>query len=193
MKRIRFILIAYFLMIPVIFILPFYSLESYSILNNTTSHLAAQNTPNSWIMNVVFCYLGVATIIEGWEYLKNYWSQKIIITVFGLTMIFTAVFQHAPIEPNIPFSVREDELHSLFATLCGWSFVTFAVSSAYIEITKSHKVFAVAARVIALLLSILMFSITDLMGIWQRMIFMLSFAWLIYFFEGQRISANEIS
>jgi len=190
MKRIRFILIAYFLMIPVIFILPFYSLESYSIFKNTTSHLAAQKTPNAWIMNMIFISLGAASIIEGWYRIKEYWFHKIVLMVFGLSLIFTAIYQHAPIEPNIPFNIKSDELHSLFATICGWSFVTFAVSSAHIEITKSRKVFAVAAGVIALLLSILMFSITDLLGIWQRMIFIISFAWLIYFFEGQRIYAN---
>lgn len=186
MKRIRFLLIAYLLMIPVIFVLPFYSLESYSILNNTTSHLAAQNTPNAWIMNFVFILLGVATIIEGWKLLNKYWFHKSILTVLGLSLIFTAIFQHAPIELNIPFNIREDELHSLFATICGWSFVTFAVSTAFIEITILRKVLAIAAAAIALILSILMFSVTDYMGVWQRMIFIFSFAWLIIFFEGRR-------
>ena len=180
MKSIRFLRTAYLLMIPVIFILPFYSLESYSILKNTTSHLAAQNTPNAWIMNVLFWFLGISTIIEGWHYLNKYWVHKGILTVFGLSLIFTAIFQHAPIEPNIPFNIREDELHSLFATICGWSFVSFAVSTAFTESTKLRKVIAIAAGAIALIFSILMFSVTDYMGVFQRMIFIFSFAWLSY-------------
>jgi hypothetical protein len=178
-------------MIPVIFILPFYSLESYSILKNTTSHLAAQNTPNAWIMNLVFILLGVATLIEGWAHLKSLWFHKILITIFGLSLIFTAVFQHAPIEQNIPFNIRDDELHSLFASICGWSFVTFAISCSFIEITFMRKALAIVAGVTALVLSILMFNITDYMGIWQRMIFMFSFAWSIFFFEGRKIIGNN--
>lgn len=119
MKGIRFILIACFLMVPVIFILPFYSLESYSILKNTTSHLAAQITSNAWLMNLVFILLGVATIIEGLTHLKKYWFHTTILTGFGLALILTAVFQHAPIETDIPFSVTDAELHSLFAAICG--------------------------------------------------------------------------
>jgi len=186
MKKINLLLIAYIIMLPIVFILPFYSFNSYSILRNTTSHLAAQNTPNAWIMNLVFIFLGAATIVVGWERLKKFWIHKIILTCFGSALILTAVFQHAPIEHNIPFNIKEDELHSLFANICGWSFVSFAISAAFVETSSKRKILAVVAGVISLTLSILMFTFSDYMGIWQRLIFIISFAWLLFFLNGKQ-------
>lgn len=41
---------SYLLMVIVIFILPFFSVEGYLFMKNTTSQLGAQSTPNAWIM-----------------------------------------------------------------------------------------------------------------------------------------------
>jgi hypothetical membrane protein len=59
-------------MLAVIFILPFFSVDEYSILKNTTSHLGAQGAPYAWVMNVVFTLLGTAAIVDGWKQLSNY-------------------------------------------------------------------------------------------------------------------------
>lgn len=144
-------------------------------------------------MNLVFILLGVAVIFEGWVHLKNHCVLKIILTVFGLAIIFTAVFRHAPIESNIPFSVKDDGLHSLFATICGWSFVSFSISAAFIETSLKRKILAVAVGIIALILSILMFTVSDYMGVWQRFIFIISFAWLIFFFEAKIILRSYVN
>ncbi|UCG92615.1 MAG: DUF998 domain-containing protein [candidate division WOR-3 bacterium] len=60
-------------MLLVIFILPFYSFEEYSIIRNTTSQLGAHAAPNGWVMNLTFVLLGVTSIISGWKYLGRYW------------------------------------------------------------------------------------------------------------------------
>jgi len=189
MKRIenkRYLLPVYCLLLLVMFILPYYSAEGYSILKNTTSQLGAQNTPNAWIMNLTFCLLGIACIFEAWLYLKGFWIHKILLTIFGTGLLLTAIFQHAPIVEGMPFRDFENTLHSLFATIVGFSFTLFAVSAAFIEENNSKRVLAVLAGLIAMGLSILMFNVTDYAGLWQRLIFMISFAWLIFFFEGLR-------
>lgn len=191
MGKRRYLLPVYILLILVMFILPYYSLEGYSVLRNTTSQLGAQNTPNSWIMNITFCLLGIASVIEGWIYLKHYWVQKILLTIFGIGLIFTAIFQHAPIAEHIPYSVLEDDLHSIFASIVGFSFTFFAFSIAFIESRNIKRVQAVLIGLIATGLSILMFSVANYTGIWQRLIFLVSFAWLIYLFEGKRATKGE--
>lgn len=173
--------VAYILMLLVIFILPFFSVDQYSILKNTTSHLGAQGAPNAWVMNVVFALLGIAAIVDGWRHLSNYWLHKAILIVFGASLFLTGFFQHAPIIPGVAFSVIEDDLHSKLATATGFSFTFFAVSAAFIESTRIRSIIAAGVGILAMLLSILIFNIEDLAGVWQRIIFIGSFAWLMYF------------
>jgi hypothetical membrane protein len=187
MQSIRYLMPVYILMIPVIFILPYFSAEGYSILKHTTSHLGAQNTPNAWIMNLVFCLLGLACILEAWFHLKRYWVHKILLTIFGAGLILTAFYQHAPIIEGIPYSLSEDAMHSLFATIVGFSFTLFAFSAAFIERTNKRRILAIMIGLAATGLSVLIFNVADLAGIWQRLMFIVSFAWLIFFLEGIKI------
>jgi len=176
----------YLLFLPVIFILPFYGAEGYSIIKNTTSQLGAQNTPNAWIMNLTFILLGSSVILDGWRFLGNFWFHKIVLIVFGGALIMAAFFRHAPITANTPFDVSEDKLHSVFATITGTSFTLFAISAAFIEKTFQRKIWAFSTGIIATALSIMMFTLTDYTGIWQRLLLIISFAWLIFLFHGKR-------
>ena len=171
----------YILMLLVMFILPFFSVNEYSILKNTTSHLGAQGAPYAWVMNVVFVLLGTATIVDGWVRLSNYWLHKVVLTVFGMSLVLTAFFQHAPIVQGAVFSELEDDLHSKLATITGFSFTFFAIASAFIESSRKRKTIAAGVGILATLLSIFIFNITELAGIWQRTIFIVAFAWLMYF------------
>lgn len=76
--RYRFLLPVYIFLILAMFLLPSFSVEGYSVLKNTTSHLGAQNAPYAWVMNVVFFMLGAACILEGWLHLHRFWFQKLI-------------------------------------------------------------------------------------------------------------------
>jgi len=180
-SKIGFIPPVYILMLLVMFILPFFSVDEYSILKNTTSHLGAQDAPYAWIMNVVFALLGISAIVDSWTRLSKYWLHKVVISVFGISLILTAFFQHAPIVSGVEFNKIEDDLHSKFATITGFSFVFFAIASAFIESTTVRRVIAVAVGIIASLFSMLIFNMPDLAGVWQRMMFIMVFAWLIYF------------
>lgn len=179
--RLGFLPATYIFMLLVVFILPFFSVDEYSIIKNTTSHLGAQGAPYAWVMNMVFTLLGIATIIDGWMRLSNYWLHKVVLTIFGISLVLTAFFQHAPIVPEVEFNVLEDDLHSKFATITGFSFTFFTLSAAFIEKTKRRRVIAVGMGVIAILLSMLIFNVAILAGVWQRMMFIIMFAWLMYF------------
>ncbi len=186
LHEIRFILPVSIVLLLTIFILPFYSAEGYSIMKHTTSHLGAQNSPNAWIMNTVFFLLGITCILESWLHLKRFWFHKTLLIIFGSGLILVAFFQHAPIIGGIPYSILEDTVHSIFATVVGASFTVFAFSAAYIENTTRRRVLALGVGFVAIVLSMLMFSVADLAGLWQRIMFIISFIWLIFFFEGMR-------
>ena len=182
--------VVYIVMLLVMFILPFFSVEEYSIMKNTTSHLGAQGAPYAWVMNAVFVLLGTAAIVDSWKWLSNYWLHKVVLTIFGISLILTAFFQHAPIVSGEVFSDLEDDLHSKFATITGFSFVFFAISAAFIESTKKRKIIAACMGIIAILLSMLIFNVTELAGIWQRLMFIIMFAWLMYFLYARTLTSR---
>ncbi len=182
---------AYVLMLLVMFILPFFSVAEYSILKNTTSHLGAQGAPYAWVMNLVFILLGTAAMVDGWIHLSKYWLHKAVIIIFGSSLFLTAFFHHAPIVPDLPFNELEDTLHSTFATVTGFAFTFFAISVAFIDTTRFRKIIAVGTGILATLLSLLIFTVPDLAGIWQRLMFIVAFAWLMYFLFSNRYSIAD--
>lgn len=181
MKNKRFILPAFVLLLFVMFILPFFSTTNYSIISHTTSHLGAQGAPYAWVMNLVFLIIGLACIIEAQLYLKTFWVQKLLLTIFGIGFLMTAYFQHAPIDTSIFYDVFEDKMHSISASIIGFSFTLFAFSAAFIETNTRRRVIALVVGFFSTGLSILMFSLNSFSGLWQRLIFIISFIWIIYF------------
>ena len=80
---IEYLVFPYLMLLGVIFILPFYSVESYSIVQNTTSHLGAQHAPYAWVMNTTFILLGLGSMLSGWPYLKGYGFHKLALLIFS--------------------------------------------------------------------------------------------------------------
>jgi hypothetical protein len=137
-------------------------------------------------MNVTFSLIGLACIWEALLNLKNYWFQKIFLIIFGMGLIFTAIFQHAPINEAVAYNLFEDQIHSVSASIVGFSFTIFSISVAFIEETNKRRIIALLMGLLATGLSFLMFSVTELTGVWQRLMFMASFAWILFFFEGRK-------
>ncbi|MBL6447783.1 DUF998 domain-containing protein [Fulvivirga sp. 29W222] len=184
-RTLSFVL-AYVLLVMVMFLLPAFSASDYSLVQNTTSQLGAQATPNAWIMNITFVALGLSSIVAGWKFLKNYWIQQIILVVFGFSLVMVAIYRHAPIDITVGYDNHQHRIHSLFASITGFSFTVFAFSMAFVFKHMYDRWIAMLVGIFAVLLSILMFSIADFAGIWQRMIFVMSFGWLIYIFSSKR-------
>ena len=180
-KGLWLLLAAYFIMLMVIFILPCFSLNSYSILKHTTSQLAGQNMPNAWIMNLTFVLLGTGSIFGSWKFLSGLWLHRTLIVVFGISLILTAYFSHAPIEElAVPFDTKEDEIHSYLAKITGFSFTSFAVSMAFVVKSRLNITLALLVAAIDTIFSAIMFNLTAYTGLLQRAIFVISFGWLVY-------------
>lgn len=179
-KSLLFYLFTYFVMLLVIFILPYFSSESYSIFKHTTSQLGGQNMPNAWILNVIFVFLGLSSVIASWRYLSSFWLQKILILVFGVALIGTAIYSHSPIEQHLPANDFENYMHSIFAKITGYSFTSFAVAMAFIFKERTQILIALVVAILDTILSATMFQLPAVTGILQRAIFITSFGWLGY-------------
>ncbi len=175
--------LSYLLLLAVMFILPFYTAAGYSIMNNTTSQLGAQLTPNAWVMNLTFVLIGLTSICAGWPHYEGYWIQKSMLLIFGISLVLVAFFSHAPIDTSLNYNVQEDKLHSLFASATGFSFTILAISTGFIKVHKTEMLLPIMIGIVATLLSLLMFKLENFAGIWQRLIFILSFGWMAYEFR----------
>jgi len=165
------------------FVLPFFSAEGYSIVKHTTSQLGAQKTPNSWVMNIVFVLMGITSIWAGWAHYEGFWFQRTLLLIFGISLALVAVYSHAPITEGVIYSEKSDELHSLFASTIGFSFTILAISTTFIKEGKSEMILPVMIGVLATILSLLMFKLENFTGIWQRLMFIITFGWMIYEFK----------
>ncbi|MBT8300475.1 MAG: DUF998 domain-containing protein [Maribacter sp.] len=181
----EFLVPPYLILLLVIFILPFYSVESYSILQNTSSHLGAQHSPYAWVMNTTFVLLGLGTMLSGWPYLKGFGFHKLALLIFGFSLIGAAIYQHAPIIVGVTFDAKEDRMHSIFSSLTGASFTVFAIGAVFILRHRTAKISALSVGALAILLSVLIFTVPEFKGIWQRALFIVAFGWLIVLFNGQ--------
>jgi len=177
----RLVLINMIILMVVMFGLPFFSVENYSIISNTTSHLGSQFAPNASIMNITFIIMGTACIIESRQFLKTYWVHQVLLIVFGLGLIFSGVFRHSPIIVVQNYDVMHDRLHSIFASLVGFSFVLLSFSASFIEVNPRNAFINALIGLLATLFSILMAFYPQYAGIIQRVMFIMSFTWLHLF------------
>jgi len=183
MKRNKEILIleaAYCLLLLVMFILPFYSAPEYSIISNTLSQLGAQNTPHAWIMNFTFVSLGTSSIIAGWKYYEGFAFQRLFLVLFGISLTLAAFFNHSPVNTLIQHKIPEDGWHSYFIFTNTLTFIFLTVSSAFILEEQRDRIFTSTTGVSVILLSVLMSEVSSAAGVWQRLLFIISFGWMIY-------------
>jgi hypothetical protein len=167
----------------VIFVLPFFVGDSYVIWKNTSSHLGAQQANLAWIMNGAFMLMGSALLIQTTRTIKTYPFHSVCILFFSIALILTAVFRHAPIVSGLEYNALEDQLHSVFASVVGFSFTLLSFSTVFITQKKLHQLMAVFMAISSTVLSLLIFNLAQWAGIWQRIMFVLAFTWLMWWFK----------
>lgn len=182
-SRIMVLTATYILTLLVMVILPSFSVPEYSIIRNTISELGAQFSPYSWIMNSVFVSLALGSLIAGWGYFEGFVLHRIVLLLFCTSLTLTAFFNHAPVNPDIQYNVREAGWHAYFACTAGLSFIILSIATSFILERQQDRVLSIAAGISALFLSVLMSEADLLAGIWQRLMFIISFGWMIYNFK----------
>ncbi|WP_346883547.1 DUF998 domain-containing protein [uncultured Algibacter sp.] len=173
--------IIYILLIAVIFVLPFFSFDVYSITKNSISELGAQKAPGNLVLNSTILFMSLVIILLGFKVLKAYALQLITLCTFSFSFFLTGVFKMAgPYNKSFNYNYTQDALHSLFSTITGFSFCLFCAFLLIILTKKKHKTQTIAMLILAIGFSYFMFKIPDLKGIFQRLLFMSAFAWLFF-------------
>ncbi len=173
------------LLIPAMFILPLFSVPEYSITRNTLGELGAQSAPGAWIMNSVFILLGLGSVIAGWSFFDGFVLHRIILVLFGISLTLTAFFNHAPVDPDIQYNIREAGWNAYFTCTAGLSFIILSIGTSFIQERQSDRQLAICAGISAIILSILMSEADKSAGVWQRFLYLISFGWMICTFKAR--------
>jgi hypothetical membrane protein len=179
------IAVAYFVVI--ILVAHLFAQPGYIWTDNTISDLAAQGHANKWIMQAGFIGFGAMLAIGVLYYLtKNprlYFLYPV--AVYGLSILLAGIFCTAPIDPSIPYSTRDADLHSLFATIAGIG-MTLGIMWQIVVSANNQE------RVIRILFLLLVVGFSALFGmaenggmmigkgIFQRLLYLSGLAWLVY-------------
>lgn len=171
------------LLLIIMFILPIFYKGDYSILRNSISELGAQFTPYAWITNLTLIITGIYSVIAGWSYFKNLTFHRIMLVISGVSLTLAAFFNHAPADPGLQYNMNEDGWHSYFLCTAGLSFVILTIATAINLERLSDKIISVVSGISVTILSILMSEAEQCAGIWQRLLFIISFSWIVYTFK----------
>ncbi|WP_207706936.1 DUF998 domain-containing protein [Alkalibaculum sporogenes] len=163
--------------------LALFSFAGYSILSNTTSHLGAQGSPYSWVMNIVFICLGVMAISITYHSRIRY--HQILGVVFGLSLVLTGFFKHAPLVDSVSVNQQHDLIHSIFASLTGFSFTLLTAGHGLISRGMQRTV-GIIMVFVAIIISIAMMTFPSIMGMLQRVMFVSAFGWLFFYMKAPK-------
>ncbi len=182
---------AYVLLLATVFILPLFSFDEYSIIQNTISELGAQQVPGNWLANTTIIILSLAIVLLATKQLKLYWKQLVVIYFFCVSFLLTGVYQLAGLDTHQHiFNYTNDALHSLFSMITGFAFCLFCIFFVFIVEKKEHKWQTLGAFLLALIAPLMMWQHPEFKGIYQRVLFLGSFGWLFYALTSYQFKNN---
>jgi hypothetical membrane protein len=171
--------------IGIIIMAHFFAPPGYAWMKNTISDLASQGHRYKWIMQTGF--IGFGLLLTG-GLLFKFWKSGNIdypdlpVIAYGLCVLITGLFCAAPIDKTLAFSAREEQIHSLFASLAGFFLVIGILM--YLLTLPSRWVFHLTFMLLIVLISAL-FGLSENgiialeKGIPQRILYLISYTWLV--------------
>ena len=171
--------------------------EQYSWYQHSISQLAGQAYPNAWIMQAGFIGFGVLIQVASIGRMRvtgRHWYRELPIMLYGLSILSSGIFAAPPFIEGIPYSAREAELHTVFATAAG--VITVAILLYMLtEPANSRKVVHAIALLLTISVSALFFVLPVGSGAVQRLLWIIGFSWLVYLGSGttcQRFGAESV-
>jgi len=163
----------------VIWLLPYLSHPDYNSIIHTTSQLGGQNMPYGWVMSISFCFMAAAIIFDTIKQKTLPLAVKTFLILFGFSFFMTGIFRHQPIDETLLFNQTEDAIHSIFATLTGFSFAFFAATILFSTKKKQRRFAAIFFILISIIIPLIMQNSQAYSGLLQRMMMMLAIFWIL--------------
>jgi hypothetical protein len=135
--------------------------------------------PNAWIMRTGFAAFGGGTAITALLMARRNPLRSLALLVFGLGMIATAIWPHNPILPELGSNAADDHAHSIAASTVGMAFTVAVLADLAEKRFPRHDRLGWLALAASLLLPLLMLALPATAGLWQRLMFGISFLWIL--------------
>lgn len=154
---------------------PLYTVPGYSPVSNLISELAAQHTPNGWVMSLAFVVLGGAIVADA---RRRPVPAIVPFAAFGSFIALAGLFGHAPITPGVAFDAALHRAHALLATLAGVSITVALAWQALRERAALRRAAAGGVALLRLALPLAMLAWPAVQGLVQRIMYTTLFVWL---------------
>jgi hypothetical membrane protein len=169
------------LFIVLIIVAHVYSPSNYNWLNNTISDLGAQGYERRLIMQIGFLIFGI--MLAAGVLLNGVGWRTAPLLVYGLCVSMTGVFSTKPFTDHIEYSALQSSLHSSFAQIAGVAFcVAMLLQFSFSSADKSRNIHLLFF-ILVIGLSATFGLLKNYQGIAQRLLYLISFIWLIRYFK----------
>ena len=178
-----FLIAASIILFPAMFILPFINDPAHSLIRNTLSQLGAQSSRCSWIMNSIILLLSIGSLISGWECFKGFSFHRFILVLFAVSLALSAIFNHAPETPDTNHDISVAGWQLYFSSTAWLNFIILAFSTASVLENQRFRYLAIFTGLLAILLMLLITEAPETAGIWERLLYIIGFGWMISTFR----------
>jgi len=177
----------------VIVIAHFFTSNPYDWRNNTISELASQYYHYRWIMKSGFILFGsilamgiIHKLING----NGKLLKELPILIYGLAILVSGLYSTKPVIAGIEYSELESQIHSYAAQIAGIAFSVGLLIQGFTETNRNLKIIHFSAFCFVIGLSALFGLIHSDVGIIQRIMYVGSFAWLLFFYNRKEITPS---
>jgi hypothetical membrane protein len=158
-----------------------FSTNNYDWTKNTISDLGAQGYDRKLIMQFGFLAFGL-TMSAGILANGLTWRTTPIL-IYGLCVGLTGIFCTKPFFNLNNYSVTQATIHSALAQIAGTTFTLGILLQLFYSIDKSEKWIHFAFFILVVGFSASFGLMKNYQGIFQRLLYLTSFTWLIKFYK----------
>lgn len=170
----------------IIILAHFFTSSPYDWKNNTISELASQNFQYRWLMKTGFILFGGILIVGIISKLINGHGKlltEIPILIYGLAILISGLYSTKPFVDGIDYSALESKIHSYSAQIAGLAFSIGLLIYGLTETNTNLKIIHFVTFAFVVGFSALFGLMKSDVGIIQRIMYLGSFIWLIFFYN----------
>ena len=164
-----------------IFVAHVFSTNNYDWTKNTISDLGAQCYDRKLIMQIGFLAFGLILAIG--IFLNGFTWQTAPILIYGICVAMTGIFCTKPFTDIDTYSTTQSTLHSTFAQVAGVAFSIGILTQIFFTSDNITKYIHLAFFVLVVGLSAIFGLLNNYQGIAQRLLYLISFIWLIKYYK----------
>jgi hypothetical membrane protein len=158
-----------------------FSAENYDWTKNTISDLGAQGYEKKLIMQIGFLAFGLS--LTTGLLLNGLTLRTIPILIYGLCVALTGIFCTKPFTDITIYSTTQSTLHSTFAQIAGITFSVGILTQIFFTSDNKTKYIHIVSFILVIGFSSLFGLLKNYQGIAQRLLYLVSFIWLIKYYK----------